>query len=99
MTGPAIDRMNDQLREAHHLLSISDTHDSYTWLKIAGLIADADTNLRALRRTDPTLEAPLLGEVLSLLRQATLSPENKQQFLKHTKAARRDNPAIFTGIV
>ncbi|RYG96955.1 hypothetical protein EON65_53590 [archaeon] len=99
MTTRTLDEINDWLKGAHHLLSVSDTHDSYTWLKIAGLIVDADINLRALQRTNPMLETPLLGEVLSLLRQATLSPKNKQEFLKHTKAARRTNPGIFTGIV
>ena len=99
MTARTLDQINDSLVQAHWLVSCSDTHDSYTWLLIATIIASADEDIRALQRTNPMLETPLLGEVLSLLRQATLSPKNKQEFLKHTKAARRTNPGIFTGIV
>ena len=99
MTARTLDEINDWLKYAHELLSGRDQHDSDTWLLIATIIAGADKDIRALQRTNPTLEAPLLGEVLTLLRQATLSPKNKQGFLKHTKVARRDNPGIFTGIV
>ena len=99
MAARTLDQINDQLRYAHHLMSGWDTHDSETWLLIATIIASADQDLRTLQRTDPMLDAPLLGEVLALLRQATTPPKNKQEFLKHTKAARRDNPGIFTGIV
>ena len=99
MTTRTVDQINDSLVQAHWLVSRSDTHDSYTWLLIATIIASADEDIRALQRTNPMLETPLLGEVLTLLRQATLSPTNRQDFLKHTMAARRTNPGFFTGIV
>lgn len=93
------DQIISWLERAHWLLSHSDSQDSYDWSYIAGIIAGADLDIRALQRTDPTLEVPLLGEVLTMLRQATRAPKNKQAFLALTKAARRQNPGIFTGIV
>ncbi|RZJ37986.1 MAG: hypothetical protein EON87_21450 [Brevundimonas sp.] len=72
MTTRTLEQINDRLEQAHHLLSGRDAHDSRNWLLIASNIARADQDLRALQRTNPTLEAPLLGEVLTLLRQPPL---------------------------
>lgn len=94
-----LDEIVRWLEKAHWMLSATDSQGSEEWLLIASIIAGADRDIRALQRTDPTLEVPLLGEVLAMLRRATSTPKNKQAFLAHTKPARRDNPDIFTGIV
>ena len=99
MTTRTLDQINSSLEQAHWLLTLSNSHDSWDWPLIASNIASADEDIRTLQRTQPTLEVPLLGEVLTLLREATASRKNRDAFLAHTKSVRRNNPGIFTGLV
>ena len=80
---------------AHRLMSQPATLDSYSWGLVAALLVEADEAFSRAQELNPSITLPLLDAVLEELRDIT-SDFTKPDFIKATRAARRQRPSLFT---
>jgi hypothetical protein len=81
-------------KRAHQLLAQPARLDAYDWALVAVLIVEADDEVRRAQGQDAAFQLPLLRTVLDELCEATSNFTN-QNFLRASKAARRQKPNLF----
>ena len=82
------------LRQAQNILLPQGKPDSEGWGLVAALLVEADLAIAEARQDDETLQLPLLDEMIALLRDMTQDFTDRD-FLRATRAARRQRPALF----
>ena len=80
---------------AQQLLAQPATMDAYDWALVATLLVEADDELRCAQEQDASVQLPLFQRALDELREAT-SDFTKADFLRASRAARRQRPSLFT---
>ena len=71
------------------------TLDACDWMLVATLLVEAERALERAKQSDPAVHLRLLDEVVEELRDAIENFTNSD-FVRATKAARRDRPSLFS---
>ena len=95
---PPLERAESCLRYAHNMLAAPRNYQGEEWSLLAGLIGKAAGAIREAQAVDRSVHLPLFDTVMEEFRDATAN-FTKVEFLRSTRAARRDFRDFYRGLV
>ena len=86
------------LTQAHGVLRVPLRYQPEEWMLLAGLIAEAENDIREAQADDPDAHLSLFDTVMEEFRDATANFTNID-FLQSTRAVRRRWKAFYSGLI